>query len=86
MTKETTARRLTVAMGIAAGILVLESVGGLVTHSLALLSDAGHVLTDLLALGMTLFALRLAERRPTPARPSATTAWGFSWRSPTGSP
>jgi cobalt-zinc-cadmium efflux system protein len=62
-----TTRRLAVAMAIAAGILALETVGGFASHSLALLSDAGHVLTDLLALGMTLFALRLAER-PTNSR------------------
>jgi len=58
----TSSRRLLLAAGIAAGVLVLEVVGGVVSHSLALLSDAGHVLADLLALGMTLFALRLAER------------------------
>jgi cobalt-zinc-cadmium efflux system protein len=62
-----TTRRLAVAMAIATGILALETVGGFASHSLALLSDAGHVLTDLLALGMTLFALRLAER-PTNSR------------------
>ena len=67
MSRAKTTRRLAVAMAIAAGILALETVGGFASHSLALLSDAGHVLTDLLALGMTLFALRLAER-PTNSR------------------
>lgn len=57
-----TTRRLTVAIAIAAGILILETAGGFLSHSLALLSDAGHVLADLLALAMTLFALRLSER------------------------
>ncbi len=60
-----TTRRLTVAIVIAAGILVLETVGGFLSHSLALLSDAGHVLADLLALAMTLFALRLSQRPAT---------------------
>ncbi|MCX6095753.1 MAG: cation diffusion facilitator family transporter [Candidatus Bipolaricaulota bacterium] len=67
MSRAKTTRRLAVAMAIATGILALETVGGFASHSLALLSDAGHVLTDLLALGMTLFALRLAER-PTNSR------------------
>ena len=57
-----TTRLLTIAIAIAAGIFVLEGVGGFLSHSLALLSDAGHVLADLLALAMTLFALRLSDR------------------------
>jgi len=44
------------------GILVAEVAGGYLTHSLALLSDAGHVLTDVLALGVSLVAVRLAAR------------------------
>ena len=43
-------------------ILVAEVVGGYLTHSLALLSDAGHVLTDVLALVVSLVAVRLAAR------------------------
>jgi cobalt-zinc-cadmium efflux system protein len=45
-------------------ILFVEVVGGLVSHSLALLSDAGHVLTDILALGLAWFAAIRAERPP----------------------
>ena len=41
-----------------------EVVGGLLTHSLALLADAGHMLSDAAALGLSLFALRMAQRRP----------------------
>jgi cobalt-zinc-cadmium efflux system protein len=43
-------------------ILVVEVVGGLFAHSLALLSDAGHVLTDVIALGLAWFAAAQAER------------------------
>ena len=43
-------------------ILVVEVVGGFLSHSLALLSDAGHVLTDVIALGLAWFAAAQAER------------------------
>jgi cobalt-zinc-cadmium efflux system protein len=44
--------------------MVAEVVAGIVATSLALLSDAGHMLTDAVALGLALAALRLAERPP----------------------
>ncbi len=47
---------------LTAAILVVEVVGGLFSHSLALLSDAGHVLTDVIALGLAWFAAVQAER------------------------
>jgi cobalt-zinc-cadmium efflux system protein len=59
-------RRLFVTLILTAMILVVEVVGGLLTGSLALLSDAGHVLTDVGGLALALLALRLA-RRPTTA-------------------
>src|SRR5438270_2846801 len=43
-------------------ILVVELVGGIVANSLALLSDAGHVVTDIFALGLAWFATVQAER------------------------
>lgn len=43
-------------------ILVVEVIGGLISHSLALLSDAGHVLTDIAAIGLSWFALKQAEK------------------------
>lgn len=45
-------------------ILVAEVVGGFLANSLALLSDAGHVLTDIFALGLAWFATAQAERPP----------------------
>jgi len=45
-------------------ILVIEVIGGTLAHSLALLSDAGHALTDVFALGLAWFAAAQAERPP----------------------
>jgi len=45
-------------------ILIAEVVGGLLANSLALLSDAGHVVTDIFALGLAWFATVQAERPP----------------------
>jgi len=61
-------RRLALTLVLAAGYMVVEVVGGLLTNSLALLSDAGHMLSDVAALGLSLFAVWVAERPPTPRR------------------
>ena len=47
---------------------MVEVVGGLVSGSLALLADAGHMLTDVAGLALALFAIRVAARPPTPER------------------
>ncbi len=49
----------------AAFVLVMEVMGGILANSLALLSDAGHVFTDLAALLLSFFALRMAARPAT---------------------
>src|SRR5262245_8267708 len=54
--------RLWWAFGLIAVFFVVEVVGGLVTNSLALLSDAAHMLTDLVGLGMALAAIHVASR------------------------
>ncbi len=59
---------LTAALIITAGIMVLEFIGGLFTNSLALLSDAGHMLSDTTSLGLSLFAAVLALKPPSPQR------------------
>lgn len=59
-------RRLTWTLVMAASYMVAEVVGGLWTGSLALLADAGHMLSDVGALALSMFALWLAER-PAPA-------------------
>src|SRR2546423_9102212 len=61
--------KLRLALGLTLGILLIELAGGLYSHSLALLSDAGHVLTDVFALGLAWFALE-QSRRPADQRPS----------------
>ncbi|MGO4547170.1 cation diffusion facilitator family transporter [Paenibacillus sp. 2TAB23] len=53
---------LLIALIITAGIMVLEFVGGLVTNSLALLSDSGHMLSDTAALALSLAAMWFAVR------------------------
>ena len=47
---------------IIGGFFVVEAVAGFWTNSLALLSDAGHMLTDVIGIGMALAAIRLASR------------------------
>ena len=56
------ARRLAIAFVLIATFFVVEAVAGFVTNSLALLSDAGHMLTDVVGLGMALAAIQLANR------------------------
>ena len=53
---------------LAASYMVAEVVGGLITNSLALLADAGHMFSDTAALGLGLFAVWLAERPATSRR------------------
>lgn len=54
--------RLLVAFALIGGFFVVEAVAALLTNSLALLSDAGHMFTDVLGLGMALAAIQLASR------------------------
>ncbi|TDJ08949.1 MAG: cation transporter [Deltaproteobacteria bacterium] len=58
----TNAESLRVALAITSLVLVLEAVGGVLTGSVALLADAGHMLTDAGALGIALFAARISVR------------------------
>ena len=61
-------RPLALALAITVVFLVIEVAGGLLTNSLALLADAGHMATDAAALALALFAVWLARRPATPAR------------------
>jgi cobalt-zinc-cadmium efflux system protein len=54
--------RLVMALAILATFMVVEAITAFATHSLALLSDAGHMLTDVVGLGMSLAAIHLADR------------------------
>jgi len=61
-------RRLLIALGLSASYMVAEAIGGWLTGSLALLADAGHMLTDVFALAMSAVAVHIAQRPPTPRR------------------
>ena len=61
-------RRLAWVLALTAAYMVAELVGGLLSRSLALLADAGHMLTDVLALALALFASRWATRPPDAGR------------------
>jgi len=60
--------RLAVAFGLVAAFFVVELVAGLVSGSLALLSDAGHMAADVVTLGAALVATRIATRADTTGR------------------
>ena len=57
--------RLLLAIVLTGAILVGELVGGLISNSLALLSDAGHIFTDIVALSLSWFGVRQATRPAT---------------------
>jgi cobalt-zinc-cadmium efflux system protein len=66
-------RRLWIALALILAFMAGEVVAGALAHSLALLSDAGHMLTDAFAIGVSLVALRLMRR---PARGAMTYGLG----------
>lgn len=61
-THEADSRRLKIALVLIAGFMCVEVVAGILANSLALLSDAAHMLTDAGALALALVAIRLARR------------------------
>jgi cobalt-zinc-cadmium efflux system protein len=61
-------KRLGIVLTLTTAYLIAEVVGGLVTGSLALLADAGHMLADVAGLALALLAIRFAERPATPER------------------
>lgn len=61
-------RRLLWVLSLTAVFMVAEVVGGILSNSLALLADAGHMFTDVAALALSAFAMRLARRPPTTKR------------------
>lgn len=69
---ERTSRVLRVSLLVTAGYIVLLVIAGIRSHSLALLSEAGHNFTDFVALGLSLFAVYLQSRPP-----SATHTYGY---------
>jgi cobalt-zinc-cadmium efflux system protein len=61
-------RPLVIALAISATFLVVEVIGAYISNSLALLADAAHMLTDVAAIGLALFAIWLARRPTSPER------------------
>ncbi len=61
-------RALGTVLALTVGVTAVEVVGGFLTGSLALLADAGHMLSDTFAIGLALVALTLAGRPSTPRR------------------
>ncbi len=60
------ARRLGIVLALVSSFFVLELAGAIVANSVVLQADALHLLMDVLAIGVSLVAMRLAVRRPTP--------------------
>jgi cobalt-zinc-cadmium efflux system protein len=61
-------RRLVWTLCLTGGYMIAEVIGGFLTNSLALLADAGHMLSDVAALALSLFAVTLAGRPPNSRR------------------
>ena len=61
-------RRLWIALSVTGVFLIAEVVGGILSNSLALLADAGHMLTDVAALGLSLFVAWFSRRPETDRR------------------
>jgi cobalt-zinc-cadmium efflux system protein len=61
-------RKIKIVLLLTSSYLAAEVVGGLLTGSLALIADAGHMLADVGALALSLFAISYARRPPTPKR------------------
>lgn len=61
-------RSLTIVLIVTAAFMLVEVAGGLLADSLALLADAGHMLTDVAAIGLALFVSWIARRPATPGK------------------
>ena len=58
-------KALRISLALTAAFFIVEALSGFLTNSLALLSDAGHMLSDILALGVSLYAAVVVKRAPT---------------------
>lgn len=70
-------RQMLWAFGLILGYFVVEVVAGVLTGSLALLSDAGHMFTDVIGLGMAIAAIQLASRAAAQAGVERTRTFGL---------
>jgi cobalt-zinc-cadmium efflux system protein len=75
LSNESTVRRLRAALLITSAFLIAEVVGGFLSNSLALLADAGHMLTDVAALALSLFVAWFSRQPGTPAKTYGYLRW-----------
>ncbi len=68
-------RNLRIALGLTATLLVVEVIGGILSNSIALLADAGHMLTDVAALGLALFVAWFSKQPSTPQKTFGYLRW-----------
>lgn len=61
-------RALRITFGLTLAYFAVEVIGGWLTNSLALLADAGHMLTDVFGLGLALFAIWISQRSASPSK------------------
>ena len=64
----TSKRSLAIALILISSFMLAEVVGGVISGSLALLSDAGHMVTDAMSIALALFAMKVADRPPSAER------------------
>jgi cobalt-zinc-cadmium efflux system protein len=68
-------KRLRLALALTAAFLVAEVIGGIASNSLALLADAGHMLTDVAALALSLFVAWFSRQPSTPQKTYGYLRW-----------
>ena len=68
-------RALIIALALTLALMVAELIGGILSNSLALLADAGHMLTDVGALGLSLFVAWMCRQPSTPQKTYGYLRW-----------
>jgi cobalt-zinc-cadmium efflux system protein len=68
-------RSLRIALALTAALLVIEVIGGFLSNSIAILADAGHMLTDVAALGLALFVAWFSKQPETPQKTYGYLRW-----------
>jgi cobalt-zinc-cadmium efflux system protein len=68
-------RNLRIALVLTATLLVVEVIGGILSNSIALLADAGHMLTDVAALGLALFVAWFSRQPSSPQKTFGYLRW-----------
>lgn len=68
-------RKLLLVLGVTAGFVLVEVIGGYLSGSLALLADAGHMATDVAALALATFGAHIAQRKAPPSQRFGNLRW-----------